>query len=301
MSYESGADVKAMDALSYAEAAADFARLTEQFSTDLAALMVDIAGIRADDLVLDLGAGTGLVAITAAERVRGAKVVGIDHSERMLSQAEAKAAAHGLADRITFEPMDAEDLKFPDRHFHQILSLFVLRHLPNAERAVREMYRVLQPGGRVVISVGARPQLMSGAGVKAALRRLVDQALVATGRRAVAPSALRDLLDRNHVVQPGHQAAHGPEADVPKLLRRAGFFGVCRSWWRGEHHLTPEQFWDVQAIFDSECRSRLMGLEPGEVARLKSRFLDESQKLTNRGGALVYRTGAYVYSAERPS
>src|SRR5439155_10146314 len=155
----SSTGVKEADAKSYDATAAEFAVLTENYSTKVASRMLDLAGVKAGDRLLDIGTGTGLLARMAAER--RADAVGIDHSAGMLAQAQASADEAGVGNRTQFLQMDAEALKFEDESFEDTVSLFVLRHLPNPAAAVREMHRTLKPGGRLIVSIGARPNPFS--------------------------------------------------------------------------------------------------------------------------------------------
>lgn len=286
--------LKQVDASSYDANADAFDRLTERYSASLAKHMVGLAGLQASDNVLDLGSGTGLLALQAATCVASGQVVGIDHSQTMLDYARAKAVKRGLAERASFAAMDAEALEFADGHFDAILSLYVLRHLPNVRAAVAEMHRVLKPGGRIVVSVGARPALMSKSGPQAAIRSMADKILVPAGRRALAPAFLRTLLAGHGIARTHNHAAEHHLDDVAALLRAAGFANV-QSEWRGEEFaLEPEDFWDVQATFDSEARTMLDPLDAAHVARLKDEFLARAGEIGARGGQLLYRTGALV-------
>src|SRR5262249_46000971 len=108
---------KQVDAASYDLAAVEFDRLTERFSEPLAMRMLEFAQVQANDHVLDVGTGTGLVALRAGSLAKEGRVIGIDHSSGMLEQASAKAQRSGLADVVTFQQMDAEQLDFPDQCF----------------------------------------------------------------------------------------------------------------------------------------------------------------------------------------
>ena len=83
------------------------------------------------------------------------------------------------------------------------------------------------------------------------------------------------------------------------MLAAVGFKNIRREWWGERFQLTPEEFWDVQAVFDSEARERLTALPDVEVEKLKRKFVSECKVLADRGASLVYRTGAIIYSAER--
>lgn len=99
----------------------------------------------ADGRYLDIGCGTGDVAIEILRQCESAQVVGIDPAEAML------AIAAGKTERATFQIGDATDLAFEDESFAGIISAFCLRNIARRARAFEEMRRTLVPGGRAVI------------------------------------------------------------------------------------------------------------------------------------------------------
>ncbi len=111
------------------------------------------AGLREGERVIDVASGTGAVALAAARGVgaRG-RVVGVDISERMVEAARRGAEAH-LLPHATFVRMDAERLDLPGNAFDVALCSLGLMYLPDPLRALREMRRVLRPGGRAVVAV----------------------------------------------------------------------------------------------------------------------------------------------------
>jgi demethylmenaquinone methyltransferase/2-methoxy-6-polyprenyl-1,4-benzoquinol methylase len=115
---------------------------------------VDLAAVGPGARVLDVATGTGDLAIEAASR--GADVVGSDFSEGMLVRARQKAA------NIRFEQADAMALPYPDDAFDAATVGFGARNFGDLERGLREMARVVRPGGRVVvleITTPTRPPL----------------------------------------------------------------------------------------------------------------------------------------------
>jgi SAM-dependent methyltransferase len=118
------------------------------FSTVPAAKLVKFAQVSPGQRVLDVGCGTGVVAITAARR--GAKVSGLDLSPDLLHRARDNAVTAGV--EIDFLEGDAEALPYPDATFNIVLSQFGHIFAPRPEVAVREMLRVLKLGGRLVFS-----------------------------------------------------------------------------------------------------------------------------------------------------
>lgn len=105
--------------------------------------------IRPGEAVLDLGCGAGFDAFVAAQLVgpRG-RVVGIDMSPEMIGVAEA-GRAEGGSPQVEFQVAQAEALPFSDASFDVALSNGVLNLIPDKAAALREIFRVLHPGGRL--------------------------------------------------------------------------------------------------------------------------------------------------------
>jgi ubiquinone/menaquinone biosynthesis C-methylase UbiE len=115
--------------------------------------VIALAGIVPGDRVLDIACGTGLVTFAAAEAVgAGGTVVGVDVSDEMVKLARARAQIQG-DDCVRFERMDAGELTLPTASFDVALCALGLMYVPDASAAVREMARVLVPGGRAVAAV----------------------------------------------------------------------------------------------------------------------------------------------------
>ena len=113
--------------------------------------MLDLGKVAAGESVLDVGCGTGTLAIAAKRRVGSGTVRGIDASAEMIARANQKAARAGLD--VAFEVASAEALPFSDRQFDVALSTVMLHHLRRVarEQCVREIRRVLKPGGRLLV------------------------------------------------------------------------------------------------------------------------------------------------------
>lgn len=119
--------------------------------------LLELAALRAGERVLDIACGTGLVTFPAAERVGPAgAVVGTDISEQMVATAVEEAVARQLS-QASFLRMGDEVLDFPDSCFDAVLCSLGLMYFPDPDQTLREMRRVLKPGGRAVAAVwGAR-------------------------------------------------------------------------------------------------------------------------------------------------
>ena len=140
--------------------AGDYDRLASYSSASEASHLVRFAGLRAGQTVLDVGTGSGVVAIIAAQR--GARVSGVDPTPELLAKAKENAAIAGTDD-ITWKGGLAEQLPFADASFDVVLSQYGHMFSPQPEAATREMLRVLRPGGRIAFAAwtpsGAIPPL----------------------------------------------------------------------------------------------------------------------------------------------
>jgi ubiquinone/menaquinone biosynthesis C-methylase UbiE len=127
------------------------------------AAAVDALRLRAGQSVLDVGCGTGNVAVGLAPLVDpGGRVVGVDASEAMVGEARRRTEGRGLP--VEFQVGDAQNLAFEDGTFDACRSERVLIHVPDAGRALAEMARVTRAGGRItVVDVDADAMLIDSA------------------------------------------------------------------------------------------------------------------------------------------
>jgi ubiquinone/menaquinone biosynthesis C-methylase UbiE len=169
----------------------------------------DLARLQPGEAVLDVGCGTGTLALLAQERVGPTgRVVGIDPGPQQIACARAKAARRRLPS--TFQMGMIEHLAFPDRTFDVVLSTIMMHHLPTGlkRQGLTEIARVLKPGGRLVIADFQRPERRGGQ----------------PGRPGVGGSDLRDLADL--VQEAGFLRVESEEMRFPRprfpALQRAG-------------------------------------------------------------------------------
>jgi demethylmenaquinone methyltransferase / 2-methoxy-6-polyprenyl-1,4-benzoquinol methylase len=102
-----------------------------------------------EDRVLDVACGTGMVSRALVDRW-GCRVVGLDQSAAMLGRARAKLAADPrLAERVTLVEGEAESLPFADAEFDHLTFTYLLRYVDDPAATLRELARVVKPGGRV--------------------------------------------------------------------------------------------------------------------------------------------------------
>jgi ubiquinone/menaquinone biosynthesis C-methylase UbiE len=310
---------KARDASSYDSVVDEFDRFTQLLTSPLARRMVHLAQPVSGDRTLDVGTGTGIVALEAARRAAtggrvvgrrappGGRVVGIDLSEEMLKTATVKAERAGLAGIVEFRKMDAEALALEDRSFDVVVSLFALLHFPNPLIALQEMFRVLRPGGRLVVAIGSGAPLFSLKGLLHRVRRLPEMLAGLRGRQVTAPGFLNVLVERHfpeaHDPEETALAKHGSgrAGAVVPLVRGAGF-EVVSTHWQG-HRVgfdDPDEYWDIQRTFSSVARKRLTDGDPEKVSALKQEFLGTCHGVQSRGGKLVYPIAAFFLVCRRP-
>jgi SAM-dependent methyltransferase len=104
----------------------------------------------ASPVVVDVGTGSGVLALGALERWPGARVVGTDPSTGMLEMARLRAARHpGDGDRLMWLTAPADTLPLPDGAADLVVSSFALQLVPDRPAALREAHRILRPGGRL--------------------------------------------------------------------------------------------------------------------------------------------------------
>ena len=116
------------------------------------------AQIQPGQQVLDLGCGTATLTVMVKQAHPKAEVTGLDGDPQVLQIGRAKAEKAGVA--LTLDQGMAYELPYPDASFDHVLSSLLFHHLstPDKQRAIKEMYRVLRPGGSFLIVDFGQPQ-----------------------------------------------------------------------------------------------------------------------------------------------
>lgn len=131
----------------YRQTAPEYDRRWAHYVDASARATLSRLAVRTDDQVLDIGCGTGTLLAKIADDVPGARLAGVDLVPAMLDVARAK-----LPPEVPLQVARAESLPFEDAAFELAVSNSVLHFLREPDGALREMYRVVRPGGRVAIT-----------------------------------------------------------------------------------------------------------------------------------------------------
>ncbi len=187
---------------------------------------VDFAHVGPGGRVLDVATGTGDLAIELARRVSpGGEVVGSDFSEAMLTRARAKAAAADGAVVPRFEWGDALELPYAEGSFDAVTVGFGVRNFEDLTGGLREMVRVVRPGGRVVVlemTTPMRPPLSVFFGlwfdrIVPALGRLTGAFAVLMGRHNAARGAT--IADAYSYLPSSVKRFPGPDGLAAEMAR----------------------------------------------------------------------------------
>lgn len=114
--------------------------------------------MQAAERVLDVAVGTGDLALEMLKRNKAQRVVGIDLSEGMMQIGREKAARNGYSERVVFEAASALELPYPDASFDAVTCAYGIRNFSDPDQGLREMQRVLRPGGQLIILEFSLPQ-----------------------------------------------------------------------------------------------------------------------------------------------
>jgi len=115
--------------------------------------LLEMADLQPGEIVLETSCGTGQVTLRAARQVaNGGKVIATDLSEKMIDEAKKRARKKSFSN-IRFRRMDAEQLDFEDNQFDTAICSLGLMYFPFPTEALKEMHRVIKPGGRAVVAI----------------------------------------------------------------------------------------------------------------------------------------------------
>ena len=195
--------------------------VTEHFAVDA----IRLARLGPGSAVLDVGAGTGAFTLAAARM--GTQVLGTDFSPQMIRLLQRKCRSLAYQN-VQTAVMDGQNLELDDERFDVAASLFSLMFFPDHERGLREIHRVLRPGGQVVVATWAPPQRVE-------LMRLMGDAMFSAGVSPPAndhvphwlnlchPARLRARLEsvgfeKVHIVTVAHVSVFEEATELARVL-----------------------------------------------------------------------------------
>jgi demethylmenaquinone methyltransferase/2-methoxy-6-polyprenyl-1,4-benzoquinol methylase len=172
----------------------------------------------AGQFILDVATGTGLVAFELAARCR-CDVLGVDQSDEMLAVARATLAERpALAERVRFAHAEAERLPFADAEFDALTFTYLLRYVDDPAATLRELARVVKPGGRIgMVEFG-----VPSASVTFACWRLYTR----LGLPALGHLAGASWVDVGRFLGPNIEQFHERLPNLDQLWRDAGIRDV---------------------------------------------------------------------------
>jgi SAM-dependent methyltransferase len=277
MSDSDAANFKAFEAQGWTAQAGTYGELSGQVTSRFAEPLLDAAGVRHGDRVLDVATGPGYVAERA--EARGAVPLGIDIADGMV------ALARRNHPELEFTVGDAEHLPLEDDSFDAVVGNFVINHLPEPERGVAEAARVLVAGGHLAFSVWQRPDRMLIMG-------LIGEAIEAAG-----------------VAQDERAAEIPPGPDGYRFADQAEFRGLLEGAGLGDVVVEPVEL--VQRIADADQLWRgFMGgsvrgstfvrAQPGAVQARIREALDAVVEPYRAGDLLEVPVAANIASGLKP-
>ena len=173
-------------------------------------VLLELSRVGAEDTVLDVGCGAGVVVCAFAARAR--HVTGIDLVPAMIERARALQAEKGLSN-VSWQVGDVLPLPFLDHAFTLVVSRYTFHHFTDAGAVLAEMRRVCAPGGRVVVADMMASADPAKAEALNRMERLRDPSHV----RAMPLAELEQLFHRAGLA-PARQASYGLEFEVEQLL-----------------------------------------------------------------------------------
>jgi SAM-dependent methyltransferase len=229
--------------------------------------LIEDAGIVSGSSVLDVATGHGEPALRMAEVVGpSGEVVGADPSVEMI-EAARRGASHRSLKNVRFEVTGADSLPFPDDYFDAAISRFGVMFFPSPVNGIREMLRVLKPGGTMSFAVW---HYLDNNPFHYILARIV-------GRLSPEPELPPDAPTPFRFATPGKLLSIVTEAGTRDVSERLFHFSI-------NARLTVEDYWNLRLDWAEKLRQRIAALPTEAQIELKKQVLDEFRSYVKEGG-----------------
>jgi ubiquinone/menaquinone biosynthesis C-methylase UbiE len=245
--------------------------------------LIEQARIAPGQSVLDVAGGSGEPSLTIAQAVGPTGfVMCTDAIAEMVAVAEREALARGLKN-MQFRQCTADSLPFADESFDVAVSRLGVMFFPDPVAAVREMLRVIKPGGRVALAVWGKSELN-------------PYSYVVTGvvsRYVPAVPVAPDAPDAFRFAEPGKLAGVLKDAGAIDVTERVVKFDMAAP-------LSPEEFWDMRSEISESLREKLKTLSSEDRARLA----DEVQEAVREffpDGQMRFPAQMVIVSGAKPT
>jgi ubiquinone/menaquinone biosynthesis C-methylase UbiE len=254
--------------------------IREMFQPITQALIED-AKITARQDVLDVATGPGEPALSLSKLVgTEGKIIGVDAAPEMVEAARREAKRRGFQN-ANFDVALAGDLPFPENTFDAVVSRFGVMFFPSPIEGVREMLRVLKPGGRVAIAVWHFAE-------KNPFHYSVSQVVE---RYVASPAPVPDSPDPFRFAEPGKLltivSSAGAAATSERLLR----FTI-------RAQISVEDFWALRSEMSEKLRAKLATLSKEQMAKLKREVL-EALGAYSADSAMSFPAEVLIVSGEK--
>ena len=265
---------EAFEAAGWERQASTYDDFLGRITRRLAEPLLDAAGVTAGTRVLDVATGPGHVAAAAAGR--GASVIGVDIAAAMVG------VARQLHPGIDFRQADAAALPFEAGSFDAVVSNFVVPHLGQPERAVAELVRVLDGGGRLALTTWDLPERMRLLGV--VLDACAEAGATAPSDIPDGPPFFRFAVDEEFIA----------------LLTGSGLADVTVTRIRFDHRVSDaDELWDGMMSGTVRTSALLLG-QPPEIRRRVRAALDQLVLPLRRGDHLEIPVSVALASGRTP-
>lgn len=245
--------------------------------------LIEQARIAPGQSVLDVAGGSGEPSLTIAQAVGPSGfVMCTDAIAEMVAVAEREALARGLKN-MQFRQCTADSLPFADESFDVAVSRLGIMFFPDPVAAVREMLRVIKPGGRVALAVWGKSELNPYSYV---VTNVVSRYVPAAPVAPDAPDAFR-------FAEPGKLAGVLKDAGAIDVTERVVKFDMAAP-------LSPEEFWDMRSEISESLREKLKTLSSEDRGRLA----DEIQEAVREffpDGQMRFPAQMLIVSGAKPS